>query len=153
MELRRLLSRKLAGSGADAMRSFRSVVSEHKGRGGSFETARPMVVSPCFHADHWSPFAVSLDLATGRLFLLKKDVQVWAVVVSPAHSNNNTTDVLMVGCGTSRLPEAFDPSIYQLTLLDAAPTCIEALQRRYQTSNYRYIVGDAVRMDRNNTVV
>jgi ribosomal protein L44E len=61
------------------------------------------------------------------------------------------TRVLMIGCGTSRLPEAFDASLYQCTLLDAAPTCIDTLRRRYGDDAYEYITGDALRMHRNHT--
>jgi Methyltransferase domain len=66
-------------------------------------------------------------------------------------STTKKTRVLMIGCGTSRLPEAFDASLYQCTLLDAAPTCIDTLRRRYGADAYQYIAGDALRMRRNHT--
>jgi Methyltransferase domain len=70
-----------------------------------------------------------------------------------AEKRNTTTKtrVLMIGCGTSRLPEAFDASLYQCTLLDAAPTCIDTLRRRYGDDAYEYIAGDALRMHRSHT--
>jgi hypothetical protein len=66
-------------------------------------------------------------------------------------TTSSKTRVLMIGCGTSRLPEAFDANLYDCTLLDAAPTCIDTLRRRYGDETYSYIVGDALRLHRNHT--
>jgi hypothetical protein len=66
-------------------------------------------------------------------------------------TTSSKTRVLMIGCGTSRLPEAFDTNLYDCTLLDAAPTCIDTLRRRYGDETYSYIVGDALRLHRNHT--
>jgi hypothetical protein len=68
-------------------------------------------------------------------------------------TTSSKTRVLMIGCGTSRLPEAFDANLYDCTLLDAAPTCIDTLRRRYGDDAYTYIVGDALRLHRNHTGV
>lgn len=64
------------------------------------------------------------------------------------------TKILMVGCGTSRLPEAVwrRDSEANLTLLDSSPTCIEQLQQRYgdysaaTAAAVRYVCGDALQL-------
>lgn len=103
-------------------------------------------------------YCVPAAIEDPYLGLSEKDPPLEEVItMTNKHDTSNVTaktDILMVGCGTSRLPEAFDPEIYQLTLLDAAPTCIEALRNRYtDCDHHRYIVGDAVRMTQNNTGV
>jgi hypothetical protein len=74
---------------------------------------------------------------------------------------NATTDdcieVLVIGCGTSRLPEAIlrptaswsaSRNTVRLTLLDSSPTCLRLLEARYQhfiqAGQIRLVCGDAV---------
>jgi hypothetical protein len=70
---------------------------------------------------------------------------------------NATTDdcmeVLVIGCGTSRLPEAIlrptaSRNSVRLTLLDSSPTCLRLLETRYhhfiQAGQIRLVCGDAI---------
>jgi len=59
--------------------------------------------------------------------------------------------ILMVGCGTSRLPETIwkrsnnKNGAAQITLLDSSPTCIQELKQRYGSAA-NYICGDALQL-------
>ena len=68
-------------------------------------------------------------------------------------------NILVAGCGTSRLPEAVwlrsspsssAPPTSSITLLDSSPTCIRRLRRRYGEGDadrkIRYVCGDALRL-------
>ena len=63
--------------------------------------------------------------------------------------NNNTTKILMVGCGTSRLPEAIwqQSANAGITLLDSSTTCVKQLQNRYGELAH-YVCGDALRLSK-----
>lgn len=55
----------------------------------------------------------------------------------------------MVGCGTSRLPEAIweQSANADITLLDSSTTCIQQLKNRYGESA-QYACGDALRLSK-----
>jgi SAM-dependent methyltransferase len=74
-----------------------------------------------------------------------------------ANATTTTNNILMIGCGTSRLPDVVHRhnSTATITLLDSSPTCIEQLVRRYgHRSNVRCVCGDATKLsnyfDRNS---
>jgi hypothetical protein len=43
------------------------------------------------------------------------------------------SSVLMVGCGTSRLPDLFRHSSHRVTMLDSSSSCINRLQKKYDS--------------------
>lgn len=67
----------------------------------------------------------------------------------PIHNVDEAFRVLMIGCGTSRLPEAVlerGPAT-SITLLDSSATCIEELTQRYKRlESVSCICGDAVKL-------
>ena len=67
-------------------------------------------------------------------------------------------NILMVGCGTSRLPEAVQKlqqersavattTNSKITLLDSSPTCMDRMRQRHGET-MRYVCGDALRLSR-----
>jgi hypothetical protein len=71
--------------------------------------------------------------------------------------SDDCMEVLVIGCGTSRLPEAIlqptaswsaSHNSVRLTLLDSSPTCLRLLEARYsqfiQAGQIRLVCGDAV---------
>ncbi len=62
---------------------------------------------------------------------------------------NPNADILMVGCGNSKLPETIlsccqNPKI---VLLDSSPTCLDQLMKLYG-SDMKYVCGDAIKLER-----